>query len=517
MANIPVTGIPSTFIVPGMYAEIIFAQGPSVATGGARSVIYVVPKLSTGEWTVNTVVKVRSENEAITGGGAGSVAHLSAARHFRANRKGNVYFLPYNPTSGSAVNADGYIKFTGTATATGSVTAVVAGESIPLAVSVGDTATVLGDKLVAATNARTHLPVTAANDAGKVTVTAKTPGASQGDGTVGVISLRASKSRAAGITFVVSGAYLGLGAGSTAGVDGSTTELANLQAALDTIASSRYYYIVTALPTAGGLAALKNHIASKSEPDPGLRSVGLSAFSGTLAAAQTLATTLNYERVQLVWQNKPEDHVASIAANVAAVRFKKEELRTRFNFDSYKEADWLVPNTASDADYLDSDDLNDALVDGVTPIQSSPSGSFLVMSTTTRSKDATGLLDDRRALETHRVSVADKIVDTHVARHAAVYSGFNLKDDEKLPNGDVNPNQTRISHVLVPSQYKAWLVDIIREYERQGDLKNVEATIESIEVGIDDGNTSRLVVGYNLDVINLLHQTTVRVAEVSAG
>jgi phage tail sheath gpL-like len=499
-----------------MYTQILFAQGPSIATGAARATVYLAPKTSAGTWTVNTTYKVRNEAEVIEGGGSGSPLHLMLRTHFRVNKRGDVYVIPYNESSGSAVAADGYVSLTGTATSSGSLRVIVAGEEVDVAVAVGDTADAIGEKVEASVNAKSWLPVTASNTAGKVTFTAKVTGASQGDGTIGVISLRSQKSKAAGITVVMSGAYLGQGFG-TAGVDGSTSELTNLQAALDTITATRYYYIVTSLSTSGALAALSNHIEAKSLPDPGLRSVGITGTSASLAAASALAVARNYERLQLVWQHKPESHMAEIIANVAAIRMKYEATDTAYNFDGFKGQDWLVKNTASDADYLDSNDLNDALVDGLTPVQSSTTGSFLVMSCTTRSKDASGLLDDRRAVETHRVSVADEVVDTHKVRHSNTYASFKLKDDEKLPNGDVNPNQVRLAKVLTPSQYRSWLTGLLREFETQGKLKNVDATIAGINVGIDPNNGGRLEVSYDLDVINLLHQTTVRVAEVSAG
>lgn len=76
---------------------------------------------------------------------------------------------------GSAVDASGDVDFTGTATATGTITVDIGSSvnhSFELAIAVGDTASDVGDALVAAITADTKAPVTGVNTTGSVALTA---------------------------------------------------------------------------------------------------------------------------------------------------------------------------------------------------------------------------------------------------------------------------------------------------------------------------------------------------------
>ncbi len=517
MPGIPITGVASNFRVPGGYAEILFNQGPASAFAGIRSVILVMPKTAAGTWTANTVYEIPDEKTAQVGGGVGSMIHRAARVFLQSNKTAKLYGLPYNASSGGApAAATATAVLATTATGTGVVRLTVAGEECSAAFVSGDTATVIGDALAAAINAKEHLPCTAANGSGTVTLTARIVGASQGDGTTGVIHMRGEITSGVGTTLTLSGAALGLAAG-VDGADGSTTEAANLATALAVIAADRKYYVVTSMWSATALGNLKTHIASKSEPRPGLRSVGISANTGALAAVTTIATGLNYERLQIAWMPASEWDTCSIAANVAAVRQKYEELDAAYNFDGYRGADWLVPGTFLQSDWPDSDDQNDAINDGITPIATNASGSYLVMSCTTRSKNAAATVDDPRALETHRISVADQFADEELAEFALNYAAKKLKSDEVLADGTVNTNQRIPPNTVTPHSFKDHIRRRIDRFGADGLLQNTQASQESLRCMRDPQNGGRLQVGLDLHAVDLLHQATFRLAEVSTG
>ena len=231
---------------------------------------------------------------------------------------------------------------------------------------------------------------------------------------------------------------LGTGA-ATPGADGATTEQTNLTTALSAIAASRYYYMVFSVEDATKLGVIQTHIATKSQPIPGLRSVGIAASPLALATVQTLANGRNYERLQIVWQKNSEATREVLAANMAAIRQKYEQLDSAYNFDFYSnKGDWLIPACYRDADRPSGDDQNDAITDGITVVATNDSSSYIVMSCTTRSKDSTGNQDDFRATETHRISVADEFVDTLLLRHSLNYANKKLASDELLPDGTVS-------------------------------------------------------------------------------
>jgi phage tail sheath gpL-like len=518
MALIPITGVPSTYRVPGGYTEILFAQGPSSASAKARDVIFVMPKLfASGSWSANKVYRVKNEQDAITGAGAGSPLHRAIRKFLLSNNTGRIFALPYLPSTGIGVLAAQLsITYTNAATGTGVTTVTICGEACSIAVKSGDSVTTIAANMVASINAKTWLPCTASSAMGVITLTAKVAGASQN----AHIRVRAEIDAGIATTVATQNSSdvdaLGTGAG-TPGADGATTEQTQLTAALSAITASRYYYMIFSVEDATNLGVIQTHIATKSQPIPGLRSVGIVASPLALAAVSSLANGRNYERLQIVWQKNAEASREELAANMAAIRQKYEQLDSAYNFDFYSnKGDWLVPGCYRDVDKPSGDDLNDAITDGVTPIATNESGSYVVMSCTTRSKDSSGSQDDFRATESHRISVADEFVDTLLLRHQLNFAGKKLASDELLPDGTVNYNQRLYPNVVTPSNYAPFVKSLVDEFAGQ----RLQHTVESkagLRVVRDPNNGGRLEVGLDIHSIDLFHQMTARIAEVSAA
>jgi len=282
--------------------------------------------------------------------------------------------------------------------------------------------------------------------------------------------------------------------------------------------AARYYYVVATVWAAAQLTVLQTHVSGKSEPLPGLRSVCITGNTGALAAAQALAVARNYERLKIAWQPNSEHDTAELAGNLAAIIQKYEEVDAAWNFDGYRAGgDWHIHGAFDQADWPDSTDLNDAITDGLTPIGSDGSGSYVVMMITTRSKDATGAVDDFRACESHRISVMDLFTDTLLLRHRVQYGGKKLKGDELLADGSVNTNQKLYRNVVTPRSYAPFVKKLFAEFEAQGLIQDLASSIDGLQVVRDPNNTGRIEVGGDVRTIDLLHQTTFRLAEVSPG
>ena len=234
-----------------------------------------------------------------------------------------------------------------------------------------------------------------------------------------------------------------------------------------------------------------------------------------MSATQTIATGLNFERIQLVWQKNSDHDPAQLVGNTIGVRQKREAVDAAYNFDNYVEADWLIRPAYDAADHPDADDLNDAVTDGITPIGSTQVQSRIIMSVNTRSKDSTGALDDFRAAETHRVSVMDLFADTVLTRHQLTYSSFKQMDDVYNDNGTVDVNARIPANVITPSRWKAWYLGIINEFIELGLLQRQAEWRESTDVRIDPLNSSRLQVRSSGRVIDQAHQLTVRLSETT--
>ncbi|HEX5076802.1 MAG TPA: hypothetical protein VFW03_26580 [Gemmatimonadaceae bacterium] len=509
--SIPITGVGADYKVPGAYAEILFNQGPASASAPGREVCFVMPKSSAGTWTVNTLYPVRNAGQAETGAGPGSPLHRAIRKFMKHNPDARVAAVPYAASSGgSPVSATATVAFSGSLTAGGTVDIIVAGEHCAASFKSTNTMTEIGDFVAASINAKTHLPVTAANLTGTVTLTAKIAGASQGTATIFAINVHSEvEPLGTGLVVTLSG-QLGSGA---AGADGTTTEAANFATALAVLDATRKYYIVTSLTDATSLGSLKTHIVNKSLPRSGLRSVGIAANRQVLASAQTIAIGRNYERLAIAWMKNSEHDPAELAAAFAAIYQQQEAIHTATNFDFWPLNDIILPYYAA-TDRPTSDDLNDAINDGLSPVQSNETSVWMVMACTTRSKDATGTLDDPRSLERHRVSVADEFTDQEIVYFGLNYRNKRLAPDELLANGKPNPNQREVANVVHPEAFKPHIRQALREYKDAGKLQQIDKSNDSLRV-IKTG--SRLEVGLDLNAIDMLHIVSYRFAEVSEG
>src|SRR4051812_6177712 len=516
MALQPILGYPSDYRAPFTAVEINFAQGPSTSNGPGRTVCYVAPKTSAGTWTAGTVYKVSREQDVIDGAGAGSFLHRLLRMHLLVDKNATLYALPHAPSSGSGVaTATGTITIVATPTATGNIFTTICGEDITTSFPTTDPATTIAANLVAQINAKTFLPLTASPSAGVITLTAKTAGASSGDGTTGVLRYRSTPDPGKGVTVTTAGAALGLGA--VAGADGATTENAGLTSALAGITASRYYYMGFSAWSAAAATIIRTHVLNKSTPNPGLRCRAFMGYTGAETALVTIANGQNYERLHFVNQENSEHDPSELCANVLAVHRKFESIRGGFFPDNYRGPDWLIKPVYADSDVPTQTEVNTAVTNGISIVSSDPTGSFLVMSVTSRSKDSTGALNDFRATETHRVSFMDDFADTWLARHQITYSGFKLKADKRKPDGSVDVNQNIPPKTVTPSRYAPFLAKIIDEFEDAGVIQDADAWKAALRTNIDPLNNGRLELGDSGRTIDILHQASLRLSEISAG
>lgn len=510
-ALIPITGVAQDFRVPGAYAEILFAQGPASAATGAREVVFVMPMLSTGVWTANTLYKVNDSLVAETGSGSGSPLHRAIRKFLKHNKDAKVWAVPVAETvTGSPAAATATVTWATAPTGTGSTTVTICGEDYSYSFKSTDTVTTIATAVRDAVNAASWLPVTASIIAGVLTLTAKLKGASQGTATLPVIRYRATISSGITTTVAVSGAFLGT---VVAGADGTTTEAAQTATALAVLDAVRKYYIVSSAYDATTLGNLKTHISNKSEPRRGLRSRGIAAYVGTAANGATVATGRNYERLEIYSQENSEHDCAELAGAMAAVVQKAEGTDVTANMSGTRLSDIVLPCFDA-ADRPTDTEQNDAINDGLSPIATDELGAFLVMHVNTRSKNSAGTQDDFRATEAHRVSGADAFVDNLLANWSLNFSQKKFKDDELLADGKFNPNQPQIFKVVRPSTIGPFIKRLMDDFDALGHLQDVAASKASLRVL---KNGSRAECSLDLHVIDHLNQGTFRVAEVSTG
>ncbi|MDD5305196.1 MAG: hypothetical protein PHS14_19015, partial [Elusimicrobia bacterium] len=173
---------------------------------------------------------------------------------------------------------------------------------------------------------------------------------------------------------------------------------------------------------------------------------------------------------------------------------------------AYDVADWPTP-----------DEQSTAINEGITPIASTDAGAYLVMSVNTQSKNPSGTVNDFRATETHRVSVADSFMDTALQTWTLNFQGKKFADDKRDAKGLVDPNQKPSATMVRPSGVRAMLVQLLRQFEEQEQLQNVDASVAALVVQKSSVNAGRCESQVNLHAVDHHHQLVVLGKEVSAG
>ena len=145
-----------------------------------------VTALSPGAAVYNKAIPVGSVAVAQQQFGVGSMIERMFARFFAGNRTQQIWCLPVpEPVAGQ--RATGLIAFIASSLQSGVLTLYVAGQKLQIAVYSTDTASSIAANLVAAINAMTTLPVTAAVDgtnSGQVDLTCRWLGATGDDVTI---------------------------------------------------------------------------------------------------------------------------------------------------------------------------------------------------------------------------------------------------------------------------------------------------------------------------------------------
>lgn len=131
--------------------------------------------VSGGTATPNVPVLVSSYAQARTLFGPGSMLALMFRSYYKAGGTLEVWGMPVVDNA-AGVAASGSVTLTGPATAAGTINLYIGGDLVQVAVSLGDTATVIAGNVAAAINANVDLTVTASATAGAVTITAKHKG-----------------------------------------------------------------------------------------------------------------------------------------------------------------------------------------------------------------------------------------------------------------------------------------------------------------------------------------------------
>ena len=480
-ASIVLTGLAANDPVPGVYLETSFAQGPAAGDSSPRSILVLANATTAGaavrDTTIygpDTQVPLQSEAQMIGLGGTGSEAHRLFRRMARVNKNTAIYWVFVTESVGA--NATGTITITGTASSNGSIRIWVGDEYVDAPITSGDNVTTIAGNIVAAVNSMSWWPVTAANTAGVVTLTARQKG------------LRGNWIRF--MTAITSG----ITSTSSVTVDtfltGGTTADSNA-AALATINPKAYYYIVSAAEDATQFGAVVSQVNTQASPTTGIRQRAFAGSIDTLANTITIATGVNAPRAEISWEEKSPWTPAELAGNAAAVYAQFENaVNPRTNFagfgnDAVTQASWKVPASRVATAAPTRASIVSALNNGITPIATNSNGStYIVNRITTRS--LSGSTPDYRVRDAHKVTITDFFAADVAAKTVLQMAGKRIANDPIQGQRPPGPN------VVTPLIYRALILTVIDQYDANDLLQNVPDIKAGLIVQRETNPTTRM-------------------------
>lgn len=460
-ANIAFDNIPSSIRKPGKYFEFNTKLAVRTLPGNLQKTLIVGQRLAAGTVLANTPIDVFSDVEAATYFGRGSIAHLMARSALQANNYLALTMIALDDAGGS-VAASGTVTIAGPASAGGVVTLAVGDQTVVVAVSAADSATVIAAALVAQIAKQPDLPVTAANAAGVVTLTAKNKG-SLGNG----LKISAA-SAAAGVTAVV------------VAMSGGATD-PTIATALATVFAAGHNIVISAWNDQTSLTALRTHLDAVSGPLEQRGAVGIFAHTGTLAASTTLAGLINSGRISGLLVPNGFEASFEVAAAYGAVVASEEDPARPLN---------TLPLTGILANPLTNrlsrTEQENALYNGITPSEVGPGEKVqIVRAITTYMLDPQGVPD---------VSMLDL---TTIRTLDYVRRACRERISLRFPREKLSAR--------TPDKVRSELLDVLYKLEELEIVQNVDQWKAQLIVERDLQDANRLNAKIPTNVVNGLH------------
>jgi phage tail sheath gpL-like len=357
--------------------------------------------------------------------------------------------------AGTAATAT--VVFATTATATTVYRLRIGGVEVPVDITSGDTATVIGDSLVTAiskVNAVNPLPVTASNASGTVTMVARN-GGTVGNG----IQLRGAfdvPTATVGTTATLSGSTMGtVIAGS-----GSASTTAALAAC--TGVGANYNKIAILLPdsTAGGAA--KTHTNSENDAEHGKSEIFVIVSNASQSTSTTLALALNASYGMVYAINTSETWSVAACAAVCAT-MAREEVATR-PYNTLSVVGILAPPVEKRWTRTETRTLLD---NGVSPLYVKPGEEVAIMRAV-----STGVKNSAGDFEYSTLDI------TKWQGLFRFRESISLMFNTNYPRArwaDSDPDGLLPPDVATPQKVKEDLINVARDMEAEGILSNVSA------------------------------------------
>ena len=428
-----------------------------------RQRVLLIAQHTTDLGAVSALTDVYSAAEVAERYGAGSQAHLMADAAIKAYANAALSIITLADNS-AGVAAAGKITITGNATTQGVLRVGIGNADVLMVpVAAGDSADTVGKAVKAAIAAQPGLPVSAAEAAGVVTITAKNKG-TEGN----AIRLLAACT-AAGISTTV-----------TAMASGDANP--DIQPALTAVIADGHDIIACGISDEANLLKLRAHLEKVGAPTEKRWAIGVYGHSGTLATVTTLAGKLNNGFMLCAWYRGTPSLPCELAAAFASVMASEEDPARPLNTLALEGI-----GLCDSKDKTMRTEQENALYNGVAPVETSPDGSRaqIVRAITTYTKTANGTADES-LLDVTTVRTLIYVSKACIQRVALRFPREKLSDK-------------------TPARVRSELIDVLMRCEELEILEQVEANLPNLIVERDKQNVNMLDVRIPSDVVNGLH------------
>jgi phage tail sheath gpL-like len=466
--DIQFSQIPSNIRKPGQYFEFNTSLAIQSLPQNLYTVMIVGQMLATGNAAALTPIQVFSDQDAAAKFGWGSIVHLMARAALKANPYAQIYVCGQPDSANAPVAATGTITITGTPTATGMITVSVGNSSYQVGISATDTPTTIAANIVQALNADQSLPVTYVAAAGVITFTAKNKGT-----VCNQVALAATLT-APGVTAVC------------AGMSGGSVD-PNVQDCLTACFSGSYGIYATPYNDQANLTSLRTDLENLSGPLEQRSATGVYGFTGTLAAATTLAGEINDGRMVGAFLPGTPSAAFEIAAAMASVEASESDPARPL--DTLELLGIGAPPSAS---RLSRTEEESCLWNGVTPLEVGPDGNVqIVRAVSTYTLNAQGVADPS-LLDITTIRSLDYIRVAARQRVALRFPRVKIYADTPTRAGTCK-------------QIRSCLIDLLNSLQDLQIVQNVSQWQAAIVVQPDSQDVNRVDAQIPADIVNGLH------------
>lgn len=478
--------IPNDVRVPLVYIEIDNSQALSGNIAQDQNVMLFGQMITTGAdagtATPNTVVEIPVSESAIDAlFGQGALMALAAKRYRKANSYTRTFAIASADLSAGAAAA-GSFTFAGPAAVAGTISLLIAGQSVQVGVLAADTAASIATKAVAAISANKNLPVTAAvdgTDTAKVNITAKWKGLTGND-----IDLRynyyAGEQLPNGVTITTVAMTGGSGA----------PDMAALIAAMP---DEWYNHIMTPFNDTASLNTLRDELLTRWGPLKMSEAIAYTAFRGTYGETITFGEARNDFLLSCMGTSKSPSPSWEFAASYCGVASYQLAIDPARPLQTLALPGILAP---AKADRFAFDERNNLLKSGIATYQVQPGDVVAIeREVSMYQKNAFGDPDPSYLDITTPATLGKMRYDVRVMVTNR-FPRHKLVNDEALP--EIDPGQPVVS----PKLMKEALLEVALDWVAAGLMENYDLFKETLSVVRPSGDRNRLDALSNPDIVN---------------